>query len=83
MEFARPLLVLLALLALPLLAAGVFRRGESVPVAALGGLSGVRPSLRLRLSRLLPLPRAAAFVLIAVAAAGPRIGHAKIGRAHV
>ena len=76
MEFARPLVLLLALVALPLLAADAFRKRESLPVAALGGLAAVRPSLRLRISRFLPLLRAVAVVLIATAAAGPRIGHA-------
>lgn len=76
MEFAQPYALLLALLAIPL-ALVIFvphRRGLAVPSSA--GVSGLRPTPRVRLARLLPLARALGVGLIAIALAGPRIGDA-------
>lgn len=76
MEFADPLAVALGLLALPLLAWSLRRRGSSASLPTAGAFAAIRPGLRLRLARFLPVLRAVAVVLLAVALARPRIGDA-------
>jgi Ca-activated chloride channel family protein len=76
MEFAQPLAMLLALLALPVLWLTLRRRSGAVPLPGIGGLAGAPMTWRLRAARVLPLLRAAAIVLLAVAVAGPRVGQA-------
>lgn len=76
MQFAEPLALLLALLALPV--AWLARRtprGYTVPAA--GPAIAARPSLRLRAARFTPALRVLAVVALAVAVAGPRQGDAK------
>jgi Ca-activated chloride channel family protein len=78
MELARPLALLLGLVAVPLLLLSL-RRGarSSLPLPSAGAFAALRPSLRLRLARYLPpILRAFAVVLLAVALAGPRVGDA-------
>ena len=76
MEFAQPYALALAALAVPVLALAVVRRRRGLTASSACLLSGIAPSLRIRLARLLPLLRVAAIVLFAFAAAGPRIGDA-------
>ncbi len=76
MEFARPWLLLLTVLALPVLALATLRGREALVLPASGRLGALRPTFRLRAQRALPLLRATAIILMAVAVAGPRIGHA-------
>lgn len=77
MEFGTPVALALAALALPVLwlALRSGRRG-GVPVPAAAGLAGVRPGLRLRLARALPVLRVVAIALLATGLARPRIGNA-------
>jgi len=75
MEFAEPLALLLALLALPVaFLARRKARGYSVP--STGAVAAVRPTVRLRAARLLPVLRVLAVVALATAIAGPREGNA-------
>ncbi|MGE0570687.1 MAG: VWA domain-containing protein [Dehalococcoidia bacterium] len=76
MSFAEPYALLLALLAIPVAFAAFRFRPAAIPLPSLTGLSAIRPGRRVRLSRLLPLVRVPAIALLAVAAAGPRIGDA-------
>jgi len=76
MEFANPILLALALLALPVAAVAFRARRIGVVAPATGSLAELKPTWRMRLARLLPLLRIAAIVLLAVAVAGPRIGDA-------
>lgn len=76
MQFANPYLLALALLALPVAYLG-WRRGRTgyiVPSAL--ALTALRPTIRVRLVRLLPVLRIVAVVLFAVGIARPRVGHA-------
>jgi len=76
MEFAAPAALGLALLALPILVIARRKpRGYQVP--STGAILGAAPTVRLRAARMLPLLRAAAIVLLAVAVAGPREGKAE------
>ena len=75
MEFAEPLALALALLAVPVaFLARARSRGYTVP--ATGAIAAVRPSLRLRAARWVPALRVLAVVALAVAIAGPRRGDA-------
>lgn len=75
MEFAEPLALALAVLALPVaFLARRKPRGYTVPAA--GQVLALKTSWRLRAARLLPLLRVGAVVMLAVAAAGPREGKA-------
>lgn len=73
MEFANPIALLLALLAIPvvLLDARNARGGVAIPSAA--GLANLAPTFRQHLRRGLPLLRAGAIVLLAVAIARPQV----------
>lgn len=76
MQFANPYLLALALLALPVAYLG-WRRGRTgyiVPSAL--ALTALRPTIRVRLVRLLPVLRIVAVVLFAVGIARPRVGQA-------
>lgn len=77
MTFASPEALLLALAAIPM-AAVLFLRGRVVAytVPATGGLSGIGPTMRIRLARGLPILRVLAVVLLATAIARPRSGDA-------
>ncbi len=76
MEFREPLLLLL-LVTLPV-AAWLWRRRRraAVVLPSVAGLASVRPSLRLRLARALPLVLMASAAIAIVALAGPRKGEA-------
>ncbi len=75
MEFAQPVALVLAALILPVAFLARHKaKGYTVPSAA--HLFDVRPSLRLRAARALPLLRLLAIVMLAIAAAGPREGKA-------
>ena len=76
MSFAEPYALLLALLAIPVAFAAYRFRPAAIPLPSLSGLSAIRPGRRVRLARLLPLVRVPAIALLAVAAAGPRVGDA-------
>jgi Ca-activated chloride channel family protein len=76
LELATPAALALALLAIPL-AFALRRRRTGVPVPSTAALAAVRPGLRVRLSRSLPVLRILAVVLLAVAVAGPRQGDAR------
>lgn len=75
MDFAEPLALTLALLAVPVaFLARRKSRGYTVPTTA--PVAAVTPTLRLRAARLLPALRVVAVVLLAIAVAGPREGDA-------
>jgi len=76
MEFAEPLALALAVLAVPVaFLARRKRRGYDVP--STGAIATVRPSWRLRAARALPGLRVLAVILLAIAIAGPRRGDAE------
>jgi Ca-activated chloride channel family protein len=76
-EFAEPYALFLALAVLPIAATAWWPRREGVVVASGSGVRHLAPTLRLRLSRWLPaLLRSVAIVLLAIGAAGPRVGDA-------
>jgi Ca-activated chloride channel family protein len=77
LEFAAPYGLLLALAAIPALLAAVRPRKDGIVVPSSGGVARLRPGLRVRAIRWLPLLRVAAIALLAVAAAGPRVGKAE------
>ncbi len=77
MTFGAPEAWLLALLAIPLAAMLFIRRKRTafaLPTAA--GLTGIRPTFRMRLARLLPALRVVAVLLLVSAIARPRTGDA-------
>ncbi|MBI2766473.1 MAG: VWA domain-containing protein [Chloroflexi bacterium] len=76
MRFADPLALGLAALALPLLLISLRARPTRVAVPSTAAFGRLRPTLRLRAARALPVLRALAIVLLAVALARPRIGDA-------
>jgi Ca-activated chloride channel family protein len=71
MEFAEPLALLLALLAIPV-AFLARRKAAGYPVPSAAPAAGLPPSWRLRSARALPALRVIAVVLFAFAIAGPR-----------
>ncbi len=75
MEFAEPLALVLALLALPV-AFLARRKARGYIVPSTGAVATVRPTWRLRAARWLPALRVLAVVALAVAVAGPRKGDA-------
>jgi Ca-activated chloride channel family protein len=76
MDFAQPYALFLALAAIPVALFAWRPRREGVPIASGMGLRGLKPAWRVRLLPLLPVLRIATIVLLAVAAAGPRVGDA-------
>ncbi len=76
LEFAAPYALLLAIAAIPVALAAWRPRREGIPLASTAGVRRLRPSWRLRALRLIPFLRIAAVLLLAVAAAGPRVGDA-------
>ncbi|MCA9830833.1 MAG: VWA domain-containing protein [Dehalococcoidia bacterium] len=76
MSFAEPAALLLALLAVPVGWVVLRFRPAGVELPSLAGLRALRPGPRVRLARFLPLVRIPAIVLLAIAAAGPRVGDA-------
>lgn len=76
MEFADPMALLLALFALPLALLAFRRRRAAYGVPSTRALATLRPTMRVRLARLIPGMRIAAVVLLAVALARPRVGEA-------
>lgn len=77
MEFAAPAALVLGFLALPLaMLAWKWRRSTGVGIASTASFRTPRPTLRLRLARLLPIVRIAALLLLVAAIAGPRVGDA-------
>lgn len=75
MEFAYPLALALAFLALPV-AWLARRKARGYALPSVGPLLGARPTFRLRAARALPALRVLAVVALAVAIAGPRQGDA-------
>ena len=76
MDFAEPLGLALAVLAVPVaFLARRKSRGYTVPSTA--SVAAVQPTLRLRAARFLPVLRVLAVVLLAIAVAGPREGDAE------
>lgn len=75
MEFAAPAALALALLAVPVVWLAR-RRSRGYAVASGAGFARTRPTLRLRLARMLPVLRVLAVVVLAIAVAGPRRGDA-------
>ncbi|MGE0599483.1 MAG: VWA domain-containing protein [Dehalococcoidia bacterium] len=75
MEFATPLALLLAFLALPV-AFLARRKPAGYVVPSIGPVSALRPTWKLRVARLLPALRVLAVVALAIAIAGPREGDA-------
>lgn len=75
-ELAAPYALFLGLAALPLLLLAWRPRREGVAVATGSALMPLRPTWRVRLLKWLPALRIAAVVLLAIAAAGPRVGDA-------
>ncbi|MFN0093869.1 MAG: VWA domain-containing protein [Dehalococcoidia bacterium] len=76
MEFAAPWLLASAILAIPVLLVARRRPGRGYVLPSGGALAAAPKSWRIRLLPFLPLLRAAAVVLLAVAVAGPRVGDA-------
>ena len=76
MEFAQPLALFLAFLAVPV-AFLARRKARGYTVASATRVLDVQPSLKLRAARALPLFRVLAVVMLAIAAAGPREGKAR------
>jgi Ca-activated chloride channel homolog len=76
MDFAVPLALGLSVLAVPVGYVALRRRRRGYAVATTSGVANIRPSLRLRLARWLPLLRIAAIVTLVIALAGPRVGDA-------
>jgi Ca-activated chloride channel family protein len=76
MEFASPYLLALALLALPVAYLGWRKSRAAYAVPSTAALTGLRPTARVRLARLLPVLRILAVVLLAVGIARPRVGQA-------
>lgn len=72
MELATPAALVLAFLAVPLALAAGRTRTRGFAIAGGAGITRARPTLRLRLARLLPVLRIGAVLLLVVAAAGPR-----------
>jgi Ca-activated chloride channel family protein len=75
MEFAEPLALALAVLALPV-AFLARRRARGYTMPSTAPVASLKPTLRIRLARLLPALRVLAVILLAVAVAGPREGRA-------
>jgi Ca-activated chloride channel family protein len=75
MEFAEPLALSLAVLALPI-AFLARRKATGYTVPSTGAVATLRPSWRLRAARMLPLLRVFAVLALAIAVAGPRVGDA-------
>lgn len=75
MEFAEPLALSLAVLAIPV-ALLARRKARGYTLASAAPVFEIPPSLRLRVARALPLLRVLAVVMLAIAAAGPREGKA-------
>lgn len=76
MEFAEPLALVLAVLAVPI-AFLARRKARGYTVPSTSSVAGMRPSLRLRAARFLPVLRVLAVVMLAVTVAGPRRGDAE------
>lgn len=76
MEFAAPAALALAALALPVFLLARTRSRVLVRVPSAAPLTGASRSLRLRLLPFLPILRALAIAVLAVAVAGPRVGDA-------
>ena len=76
MELADPLALALAVLALPILFLGFRRRSGALAVPSTGALATIKPTLRLRLAKLLPLVRVLGLLLLVAALSRPRIGEA-------
>ena len=75
MEFTEPLALALAFLAVPVaLLARRRTRGYTIPSTA--PVAAIRPTLRLRAARFVPVFRVLAVVFLAIAIAGPREGDA-------
>jgi Ca-activated chloride channel family protein len=75
MEFADPIALALAVLAVPILYLGSRRRSGAVR-AFDRAFAAMQPTPRLRLARLLPLVRVLGLLLLVVALSRPRIGEA-------
>lgn len=75
MEFAEPIALLLALLAIPI-ALLARRRPAGYVVPSTAAVAALPPTWRLRAARLLPALRVLAVIALAVAVAGPRRGEA-------
>lgn len=77
MTFGTPEALLLALAAIPMAAALFLRRRRAAyTVPSIFGLPAIKPTLRIRLSRMLPALRILSVLLLAVAIARPRSGDA-------
>lgn len=76
MHFASPYLLALALLAVPVAYLGWRRKRFAYAVSSAVALTGLRPTMRVRLARFLPVLRVLAVVLFAGGIARPRIGQA-------
>ena len=76
MEFANPWALALTSLAIPVLWLAFASRGSSFVVPVVAGVAGLRPTLRLRAAKSLPVVRAIAICLLAVGLARPRDGNA-------
>jgi len=75
MEFTEPLALALAFLAVPV--AFIARRGSrGYTVPSTAPVAAIRPTLRLRAARFVPVFRVLAVVFLAIAIAGPREGDA-------
>lgn len=76
MELAAPAALALAVLAVPV-ALLLMRRGRrSFALPSASWLTGVKPTVRLRLARIVPFARVLAVIVLVGALAGPRIGDA-------
>jgi len=76
-ELTAPYALLLGLAAIPVALAAWRPRRDAVVIAHAGGVAHLRPTVRVRALRWLPGVRVVAIVLLAVGAAGPRIGDAR------
>lgn len=76
-ELTAPYALLLGLAAIPVALAAWRPRRDAVVIAHAGGVAHLRPTVRVRALRWLPGIRVVAIVLLAVGAAGPRIGDAR------
>lgn len=73
MEFANPAALLLALFAIPLLLLDARRAAPGVAIPSAAGLTHLEPTFRQHVRRGLPLLRAGAIVLLAIAIARPQV----------
>lgn len=73
MEFANPAALLLALIAIPVLLLDARRAAPGVAIPSAAGLAHLEPTFRQRVRRGLPLLRAGAIVLLAIAIARPQV----------